>query len=66
MNIELNNPEFLRDLETKVEYERLRLQDWYSTSFKGTEFESIYLFRCKRLAKIRENLKLLAETYEEN
>lgn len=65
MNIELNNSEFLRNLEAKVEEERVRLQNWCSTSFKGTKYESIYLFRCRRLAKIRENLKLLAETYEQ-
>jgi hypothetical protein len=64
MKVELNNVEHLKELEEMVESERKRLQDWYSSTFIGTKHESIYLFRCRRLAKIRENLKLLAETYE--
>lgn len=64
MQIELNNPDCLKNLESQFENERKRLEGWYKSEFKGTKYESIYLFRCRRLAKIRENLKLLAETYE--
>lgn len=64
MNIELNNADCLKTLESLVESERKRLEGWYKKEFKGTKYESIYLFRCRRLAKIRENLKMLAETYE--
>lgn len=64
MKVELNNIEFLKNLEEEVESERKRLEDWVKSSFRGTKYESIYLFRCRRLAKIRENLKMLAETYE--
>jgi hypothetical protein len=49
----------------EIEDERKRLQNWWTSSFKDTKYETIYLFRCKRLANIRENLMMLAESYED-
>jgi hypothetical protein len=62
--LDLCNAETLRSLEARFESERKRTQGWWSTTFKATKYGDTYLFCCKRLAIIREQLKLLAETYE--
>jgi hypothetical protein len=61
----LTDPIELKSLMMEVEAERERLQKWWSQSSKDCEHESMYLYRTKRLSIIRENLKLLAESYED-
>ena len=60
----LTDPQELRQLMEDVEKERTRLQGWIPSFTTGNHRE-LFTFRCQRLAKIRENLRMLAESYEE-
>jgi hypothetical protein len=63
--IKWTDSESLLKLEEEVEAERKRLQGWaFIPEFKGTRHKELMLMRCRRLANIRENLRMLAETYE--
>ena len=53
-----------KEVMEEVEKERVRLQNWIP-SFTAEKYKERCLFRCRRLAKIRENLRMLAESYEE-
>ena len=65
-NIDLTDHETLVKLGEQIEKERVRLFDWSKIEeFRDQpQIKELYHFKCRRLAKIRENLKLLAETYE--
>lgn len=65
-NIDLTDHESLVKLGEEIENERIRLFEWSKIEeFRDQpKIKERYLFRCRRLAKIRENLKMLAETYE--
>jgi hypothetical protein len=58
----LCDPKQIRQLMDEIESERVRLQGWIPTVGKHGD---MFIFRCRRLAKIRENLRMLAESYEE-
>jgi hypothetical protein len=64
IDFSLTDTSCLAKLQEMVEKERKRCQQWafYPALIKEQE---IYLFRCKRLAEIRESLRMLEETYEE-
>jgi hypothetical protein len=64
MEINLTDLDNLIALETLVEKERKRCQGWMREFGMSSEEGEMFLFRCKRLANIRENLKMLRETYE--
>ena len=53
-------PIALRELMAQVEKERARNQE----CARNSHSDGLHIFRCRRLAEIRESLKLLAETYE--
>jgi hypothetical protein len=64
MEINLTDLDSLIALETLVENERKRCQGWMSKFGMSSNEGEMYLFRCKRLAAIRENVRMLRETYE--
>ena len=63
--MDLSNTAEIAKIIEEVESERLRLKTWGETSLKGSSEQKMFSFRCRRLAKIRENLRSLAETYEQ-
>jgi hypothetical protein len=64
--MQLTDSEEILKMVESVEEERKRLAGWaFKPEFDNhPEIKNLYLFRCRRLAKIRENLRLLAESYE--
>ena len=64
MEINLTGLDSLENLENLVERERKRCQGWVRKFGMTSKEGEMFLFRCKRLAAIRENLKMLRETYE--
>jgi hypothetical protein len=64
MDIDFIDPVSLRAASTAAETERKRLFGWWKQDFKGTKYSALYLHRCRRLAKIRDQFELLATTYE--
>lgn len=63
--MQLTNTTDLQNLIDQVENERMRLQGW-SKLVDSQKFKDKYLYRARRLGKIRENLRELMESYSED
>jgi hypothetical protein len=58
------DPVAIRQLMEQVEEERKRNEAW-AYAFRGEKYAEKYAFRGRRLGEIRENLRMLAESYED-